>query len=186
VEAGVDAIEHCTGITSGGLALDPALMDRIAAAGIVVCPTVGMDREVLAQIPPPPPSVAAVLDRLGMTMPEMFAARYPVIGGLHRAGVRLLAGVDSGIGLMKPHGFVANAVAVLVECGLSTPEALAAATSSSADALGLGDVTGRLRPSLAADLLVVDGDLETDLGALRHPVRVVLAGRTVSSPTLGP
>ncbi|MEP6650493.1 MAG: amidohydrolase family protein [Lapillicoccus sp.] len=99
--------------------------------------------------------------------------------------MRLLAGVDSGIGPMKPHGFVAHAVATLGECGLSAAEALASATSSSADALGLGDVTGRLRPGLAADLLIVSGDVESDVTALRRPERVVLTGRTVSSPRLG-
>jgi imidazolonepropionase-like amidohydrolase len=41
---------------------------------------------------------------------------------------------------------------------------------------GLAGTTGRLAPRLAADLLVVDGDLRTDLGALLRPIAVLVRG----------
>ena len=63
---------------------------------------------------------------------------------------------------------------------LSPLETLKSATSASADALELGDVTGALRPGLAADLVLVEGDPLTDLGVLQRPTLVVCRGREVS------
>jgi imidazolonepropionase-like amidohydrolase len=80
--------------------------------------------------------------------------------------------VDAGIQPGKAHGTLAHAVAELVSAGFPVDEALATATSLAADACGLGDVTGRLRPGLDADLLVVDGDLSSDFAALHRPVSV--------------
>jgi imidazolonepropionase-like amidohydrolase len=45
--------------------------------------------------------------------------------------------------------------------------------------LGLTSVTGRLHPGLAADLLVVDGDVRADHDALRRPVAVYVPGVAV-------
>jgi imidazolonepropionase-like amidohydrolase len=55
-------------------------------------------------------------------------------------------------------------------------EALAAAPSVSAAACGLADVTGRLAPGLAADLLVVDGDLRSGPEPLGRPQAVLVRG----------
>lgn len=60
-------------------------------------------------------------------------------------------------------------------------EALATATSLAADDCGLDTTTGRLRPGLAADLLVVDGDLADDLDALGKPCAVWVRGEQVMS-----
>jgi imidazolonepropionase-like amidohydrolase len=49
------------------------------------------------------------------------------------------------------------------------------ATTDAADAIGLGDDTGRLAGGYRADLLLVDGDPLNDLEALRD-VRAVMAG----------
>ena len=43
--AGVDGIEHCTCITPDGIRMPPELAERIAAAGIPVCPTLGKARD---------------------------------------------------------------------------------------------------------------------------------------------
>jgi len=73
---------------------------------------------------------------------------------------------------------VAFAVLDLVAAGYPVAEALATATSAAAEACGLASVTGSLRPGLAADLLVVDGDLATDPAALLRPVAVWVRGAT--------
>ena len=95
VAAGVDGIEHCTCLTLDGIRMPPELADRIAAAGITVCPTLGMAREAAFS-----PQVLAVMARTGMTL----EGRRAQVGQLHRAGVTLIAGLDSGINPGKRHG----------------------------------------------------------------------------------
>jgi imidazolonepropionase-like amidohydrolase len=71
-------------------------------------------------------------------------------------------------------------VCELVTAGLSVTEALATATSGAAEACGVSARKGRLAPGYDADLLVVDGDLETDITALHQPRSVLLRGQPVS------
>jgi imidazolonepropionase-like amidohydrolase len=71
-------------------------------------------------------------------------------------------------------------VCELVTAGLSLAEALATAISGAAEAYGFSARKGRLAPGYDADLLVVDGDLETDVTALRRPRSVLLRGLPVS------
>ena len=184
IEAGVDQLEHATGFVADGLGMDRATADRIAAAGIVVCPTAGADLSRIEEAPPPPPSVVAMLQRLGWTQKDMFEKRFDGVRLMYEAGVPLLGGMDSGISPLKPHGGLPTVVRDLLAAGLSLPQALAAVTSTSADALGLKNVTGRLREGLDADLLVVSGDATQDWQALTRPELVVAAGTVVASPTL--
>lgn len=172
LDAGVDGIEHCTCIGPTGISAPPGLADRIAAAGVVVGPTLG-------HVPgmEPPPQVQAVMKRTGMTL----EARFAQVTELHRAGVALIGGADSGTGNGKPHGILPHAVAHMVEVGLSCAEALASVTGVAAKACGLGDRTGRLRAGLDADLLVVEGDPLTDIGDLLKVRQVVSRGREVLS-----
>ncbi|TWP45998.1 amidohydrolase family protein [Lentzea tibetensis] len=165
LDAGVDGIEHCTCIGPTGISTPPGLAERIAASGVVVGPTLG-------HVPgmEPPPQVQAVMKRTGMTL----EARLAQVGELHRAGVPMIGGADSGIGPGKPHGILPHAVAHMVGIGMSCAEALASVTGAAAKACGLGDRTGRLRAGLDADLLVVAGDPLTDIAALQQ-VRLVVS-----------
>ena len=81
---------------------------------------------------------------------------------LHAAGVRIVAGTDApnpgtGFGISM-HG----ELRLLHRAGLSAAEALAAATRNAVDAFGIED-RGRLEEGRIADLLLVAGDLESDL-----------------------
>jgi len=67
----------------------------------------------------------------------------------------------------------------LHHAGVAGADVLASATSIAADALGLGDRTGRLRPGLDADLLVVRGDPVQDVTCVRDVVTVAVRGRPV-------
>jgi imidazolonepropionase-like amidohydrolase len=101
------------------------------------------------------------------------------VGTLHRAGVRLVSGVDAGIGPGKPHGLLPVAVAQMADSGLPPSTALASATSVAARACRLERRTGRLAVGLDADLLMVDGDPLTDISSLQRPRVVVSRGREV-------
>jgi hypothetical protein len=92
--------------------------------------------------------------------------------------VTLIAGLDSGINPAKRHG-------VLPETVIDTsPRAVHyGGTGLCHQRRGPGlrarDRTGRLRAGLDADLLAVDGDLLTDITALRDVRLVISRGRDV-------
>jgi imidazolonepropionase-like amidohydrolase len=170
VAAGTDGIEHCSCVTDSGFGTPPGLAATMAAAGTWVCPTLGRG---LGTQPPPP--VLAFMAATGLT----FEGRLAQVSELHRAGVTLVSGADSGVSPGKPHGVLPEAVIDLVACGLTPGAALASATSTAARACGVERRTGRLAAGLDADLLVVDGDPLTDIAALRSVRTVVSRGREV-------
>lgn len=173
---GVDGIEHFSGIAEGGAALSDDLLDRVAAAGVAVDPTMGFDPDILANMPPPPPQVTETFARLGLEFEQMLAQRYVDVGRMRAHGVRVVPGIDSGAMPAKPHGGAWRAVTDLVQSGYSVEEALAAGTTGAADACGVGDVTGRLAAGYDADLLVVDGDVRSEPDALGRPLAVLVRG----------
>jgi imidazolonepropionase-like amidohydrolase len=169
--AGVDGIEHCTCFTETGMHTPPELAERIAAAAISVCPTIGQARGATI-----PPRMQAILESLGLT----YESRREQVGELYRAGVRLVSGGDSGINPVKRHGVLPESIIGMTIVGVPARAALASATSVAADACGLAGRTGRLRPGLAADLLVVAGNPLADVTALRA-VRTVVARGSAST-----
>jgi imidazolonepropionase-like amidohydrolase len=178
--AGVDGIEHFTGLTPEGPRIDDDLLDEVAGQGVYVDLTMGNDRAFHAQMPAPPPPLAALMARLGVTSFDAFyATRIGVLSRLREHGVAVVTGVDSGMGPTKRHGNAWRTVGELVEGGYPVAEALAAATSLAADACGLGAETGRLAAGYAADVLVVDGDLAKDLLLLSAPRAVLVRGTPV-------
>lgn len=142
VELGVDGLVH---VWVDALA-DEGQASRIAEAGVFVVPTLSVITSKAGQ-----PSA------LGGT-----ATAIENVRRLRAAGVRVLAGTDApntgtafGVSL---HG----ELELLVRAGLSSAEALAAATALPAAAFGIED-RGRIEPGRIADLLLIDGDLEHDV-----------------------
>lgn len=177
IAAGVDGIEHFTGLTAEGVQLPDAVLNLVAAGGIVVDLTLGTDLEMVAALGQPPPQVMAVMERLGMDPMDMFEGRIAMVSRFREYDVRLVTGTDAGVGPPKNHGNAWIAVTDLVRGGYPIDEALATATSGAADACDLTGVTGRLAVGHLADLLVVDGDLRSDPAALGRPTRVLVRGR---------
>jgi imidazolonepropionase-like amidohydrolase len=173
IAAGVDGIEHCSCVVEQGTHTPLELTAAIAAAAIPVCPTLGHDLSRLAGSLSP--QMAAAIKRNGGTVED----RLVQVGELHRGGVTLISGVDSGIHPVKAHGILPLAIIELAAAGVSPTTALASATSVAARASGLADRTGRLRAGLDADLLLVDGDPTDDITAIRHTRAVVSRGRMV-------
>jgi len=87
-----------------------------------------------------------------------------------------VTGVDSGMAPPKQHGNAWRAVAEMVEAGYPPADALATATSIAAQACGLGGEAGRLAHGYAADIVVVNGDVSTDIAALGNPHLVIIRG----------
>lgn len=138
IRAGVDGIEHCTCLVSTGVRMTEQLLHTLADERIIVCPTLRRAADAV-----PPPAVRAVMERTGLT----WEARQRQAGRMYHAGVRLVAGSDSGIGEAKPHGILPEAIVDLVAGGVPATAALASATSRAVQACGLGRSKGRLAPA---------------------------------------
>lgn len=81
-------------------------------------------------------------------------------------------GEDSGSARPSP-------IEALIECGLSPAQAVRAATSTAARAIGRERDLGRIEPGFLGDLVAYDRDPLNEPGVLRRPVLVVKAGRVV-------
>ena len=160
--AGVDCIEHATG-------LDAETIDSFATQGIAIVPTlVNID-----SFPAIAAGAEAKYPAYAAHMRDLHSRRYETIAAAHDAGLPIYVGTDAGGSL--PHGLVAREAAELVRAGLSTIEALTAASWGARSWLG--------RPGLdegeSADLIVYQVDPRADIAVLAAPEHVVLRGRIV-------
>jgi imidazolonepropionase-like amidohydrolase len=111
-------------------------------------------------------------DRMRSALPG--ASR--LVGALHRGGARILAGTDAGNPFVVAGYSLIEEVLRLHDAGLSSYEALRAATSGPAEFLLAANEFGTIVPGMRADLLLVDGDPLADLHALEHRRGVVANG----------
>jgi len=108
-----------------------------------------------------------------MTAPKQVSA------ALSKAGVPLLAGTDAGNSGTQYGISLLHELNALVQAGLTPQQALAAATSAPARAFRLAD-RGRIAQGYKADLVLVQGDAGSDIGAMRGIVEVWKDGEAVS------
>ncbi|MEU9733585.1 amidohydrolase family protein [Streptomyces sp. NPDC048002] len=162
VEAGIDCIEHATGLTDD-------LIPLFAERGVAIVPTLVN----IATFPKLAKGGEAKFPRWSEHMRRLHERRYDTVRGAYDAGIPVFVGTDAGGTL--PHGLVAAEVAELVTAGLPAQDALAAATWSARAWLG--------RPGLEegapADLVVYGTDPRADVRVLAAPRRIVLDGRVV-------
>lgn len=95
------------------------------------------------------------------------------------AGVRIAFGSDSG---PLPHGDNAREFVELVAAGLSSAQALQAATVNAAEALGESAALGTIEPGKTADIVAVPGDPIADIALTRKPSFVMKDGRIYLKP----
>jgi imidazolonepropionase-like amidohydrolase len=77
------------------------------------------------------------------------------------------------------HGRNADELLCRVKAGQSPADVMLSATSRAAKALGLGEHVGAIAPGYDADLIAVDGDPTTDIGAMKRVRLVMRAGRVI-------
>jgi imidazolonepropionase-like amidohydrolase len=163
--AGADTIEHCSFYSDSGRP-EPgeALLARLAASEVVIAATLG-------RLPDPP-------------VPPALAANRGIVFGawrrLHDLGATVVAGSDAGISPAKPHDVLAYAFGDLIDCGMSSREALSALTVVAARACNVAERKGRLAPGFDADIIAVASDPLDDPDALKHVIAVWRAGNQVS------
>ena len=68
---------------------------------------------------------------------------------------------------------------LLVESGFTPLEAITAATSTAAGFLYRSEELGSLRPGFLADLIVVQGDVQRNISAIRTVERVMVQGQWI-------
>ncbi|WP_033343869.1 amidohydrolase family protein [Catenuloplanes japonicus] len=163
VRAGVDSVEHGT-----GLSLD--LIDEMARRGTAFVPTminILTFGDIAAQAEPKFPGYAAHMRALRDRNAEVVRAAY-------EAGVPIYVGTDAGGGIA--HGEAAEEMMLLhTRAGMPAEAVLSAASWGARAWLGLpGLVEGGL-----ADLVVYETDPRRDLSVVRTPRRIVLKGRVL-------
>ena len=169
VTAGADLIEHAMfyGLDTVPR-IDEAVAVRLAASQIPVTPTTQVARDLL-ELRAPGDDMAVWEQRRAIGL--------EIVARLRELGVPMLAGSDAGWRATTFETFWKE-VAELVEAGMTPVEAIAAATSGPANALGL-DQVGALRPGYRADLLVVEANVATDIRCLERVKAVFQGGRQV-------
>ena len=162
VRAGVDSVEHGTGLT-----LD--LIDEMARRGTALVPTM-INIRTFGKI------AEQARDKFAGYADHMIALRdrFPtVVRAAYEAGVPIYVGTDAGGGIR--HGLAAEEMLILEEAGLPAADIVASASWKAREWLGFpGLVEGGL-----ADLVVYPEDPRTTLAVTRHPQRIVLRGRVI-------
>ena len=107
-----------------------------------------------------------------------FAKMVGVVGRLHKAGVRIVAGTD-GYGLE-----LVRELELYQQAGLTNEEALQTATIVPARMTGMDDRFGSIETGKSASLILVEGDASKDMAALRRITTVFLDGYRLNADEL--
>jgi len=109
---------------------------------------------------------------------KSYANMVRLVGKLHGAGVPIVAGTD-GMGIE-----IVRELEIYRQAGMTPAEALRAATIIPAQIVGADKRTGSIAVGKEADMVLVDGDVSKDLGALRRVVTVVSDGYVMDADEL--
>jgi imidazolonepropionase-like amidohydrolase len=161
LDAGVDSIEHGTGITE-------VLLERMRVSHTAWVPTLliygGDFAQFLHDMGAPPSEIARITEGIDHHPAMVHAA--------DQGGVRVLAGTDAG---MVDHGLILEELIQLRAAGLPGERALAAASWDARDFLGLPSIVEQA----PADLAAYSRDPRDDPTVLREPSLVLLHGRQI-------
>jgi imidazolonepropionase-like amidohydrolase len=169
VLAGIDTIEH-------GAFLTEDIIDAMAKRGTVLCPTLAVYK--------------TIADGGDGTIPAYATAKARTAVAAHRgsfvaameAGIPIIAGTDAG-SCLTPHPALPAELELMCSYGMTPAQALRAATSEAARALGRADDLGRIAAGYRADLLVFDKNPLDDIGAVRDIATIFRAGERVGEGT---
>jgi len=177
--AGADQIEHASFLidAEGHQAFDSSVADELARARTPVTTTLCVGYYVIAALEArehltPPDQI------LLETWRRIFDDTLDNARRMRKAGVRFVAGTDAGWRFTPFDGLVTE-MTLLCEVGCSPGDAILAATSTAAQAMGIDRETGTLQEGRVADLIAVPGDPLGDLGALRRTSLVMKGGALV-------
>src|SRR5437588_12925573 len=112
-------------------------------------------------------------------LPPMMAAKAVSVIEAHQrsfrsaveAGVKIAMGTDSGVGR---HGENGQELQLMVENGMTPMQAILASTSQAAQLLHLEKNLGTLEVGKLADVIVVEGDVLSNISKIANPANVKL------------
>jgi imidazolonepropionase-like amidohydrolase len=169
VRAGLDTVEH-------GTLLDEEAIDLMKQRGTYYVPTLAAPFHICAG------GTASGIPSYAVAKAESVLERHrESVRRAREVGVKVAMGTDCGTPF-NDAGRNALELELMGRCGFSAGEALAAATRVAAEALGIDERAGTLRPGQRGDVIVVQGDPLSDIRLLQDPARiawVVKAGRIV-------
>jgi imidazolonepropionase-like amidohydrolase len=160
VRAGARSIEH-------GTYLSPTTLELMKARGTWFVPTLATMAEMME-----PRNDVALQIRGRHMVPRLRETTAMAI----RMGVKIAAGTDTDYGPTSNFRLV-NEMIELVRLGMPAMDAIRAGTAWSADCLGIDGRTGRIRPGLEADLMVIERNPLTALESALDVLMVVNNGR---------
>ncbi|MFD7846550.1 amidohydrolase family protein [Nocardia sp. NPDC059764] len=157
--AGIDCIEHGTGLTDDTIA-------AMAAQGTALVPTL-----VNIDTFPGIADGASKFPTYAAHMRDLHRRSRDTVAKAHDAGVPVYTGTDAG-GSIR-HGRIADEIIALTEAGFTGHDALGAAAWNAREWLGHPGIT----PGAPADFVVYQDDPRVNLRVLATPAWVVLRGR---------
>ena len=170
---GVASIEH-------GVYLNDELIDLMVKKEIYLVPTLVA-----------PLAVVEFAREHPDILPPMMAAKAEGVIEAHQksfrraveAGVKVAMGTDSGVGR---HGENGRELQLMVENGMTPMQAIVASTANAAQLLHLDGLVGTLEEGKVADVIVVDGEVSSDIRRIADPanVKLVLKGGRAAKNTL--
>ncbi|MEV6098045.1 amidohydrolase family protein [Nocardia sp. NPDC051981] len=159
LNAGIDCIEHGTGLTDDTIAL-------MAAHGTALVPTL-----INIDTFPGIADGATKFPTYAAHMRDLHRRSRTTVAKAHEAGVPIYTGTDAG-GSIR-HGRIADEIAALAGAGFTPHNALGASSWHARTWLGRSGI----EPGAPADFVVYQEDPRENLSALATPAWVVLRGR---------
>ena len=173
LERGYRTLEHAWFLTPDGIRNDSAAMALLARSNACVVTT----RYQFCPLRHRDDLTGGLKLEVNSTFRTLYHEVIEQYGHFRAAGVTIVAGTDAGIPGVDFNALPCE-LELMVEAGYAPLEAIRTATGLAAQALGLDD-RGILEPGRRADLLLVRGRPDRDIGALKNVDAVVQGGEVV-------
>lgn len=168
LDAGIDCIEHATGLL-------PRHLPRLAGQGVPIVPTLIN----IATFPDIAAQAEAKFPRYAAHMRSLWERRAERVLAAFEAGVTIYAGTDAGSVIR--HGRIIDELQALHAAGLPPRAALDAGAWAARAWLGADGIS----EGASADVLVCAEDPRRNLATLREPRTIVLRGELVGRKPSG-
>ncbi len=160
--AGVSTIEH-------GDEGNPEIFSLMKEKNVAYCPTLAAT-EAIQQY--------SGWNKSKDSMPASVIQKHKAFRAALQSGVTICMGGDVGV---FSHGDNAREMELMVEYGMKPLDVLRSATSVNADVFGYGNLIGRIKKGLMADIIAIEGDPTADIRNIRK-IKLVMKNGVVYFP----